>query len=69
MKRKMVKHEEIWMNGKELARALDLSPARVSELATLGVFERDKTDGYELGFSLRNYAKYILNPSVFDRRW
>jgi hypothetical protein len=69
MKRKMVQHEEIWMNGEELAYALDLSPSRVSELATLGVFEKEK-DGYELGFSLASYSKYILAPHLYgDRRW
>jgi hypothetical protein len=67
MKRKMVQVEQVWMNGEELAEALDLSPGRVSQLATLGVFEREK-DGFELGFSLRNYAKYILNPSVYSDR-
>ncbi len=53
------------MNGDELAAALDLSPARVSQLASQGVFERHK-DGYELGFSLASYSKYILCPRLYD---
>jgi hypothetical protein len=70
MRRRMVQVEQTWMNGEELAEALDLSPSRVSELATLGVFERDNKLGFELGFSLRNYSKYILAPHLFsDRRW
>ena len=36
MKRKMVQVEQVWMNGEELAEALDLSPARVSQSATSG---------------------------------
>jgi hypothetical protein len=65
MKRKMVKVEEIWMSGDELAVALDLSAARVSQLAKQGVFERHK-DGYELGFSLASYSKYVLCPRLYD---
>jgi hypothetical protein len=69
MKRKMVQVEQVWMNGEELAEALDLSPARVSQLATLGVFEKHK-DGYELGFSVASYSKYILCPRMYDTpRW
>lgn len=66
MKRKIVKREEVWLNGDELAEALDLSSARVSQLASIGVLEKC-ADGYELGFSLRNYGRYILSPRLYNR--
>jgi hypothetical protein len=66
MKRKTVQRVEVWMTGEELAEALDLSPSRVSELASLGVFERHPKDGYELKFSLASYSKYILAPRLYD---
>jgi biotin operon repressor len=66
MKRKMVQVEEAWMSGEELAEALDISPARVSQLAAQGVFEQRTKDGYELNFSLRNYERYILAPRLYD---
>jgi biotin operon repressor len=66
MKRKMVQVEEVWMSGEELAEALDISPARVSQLAAQGVFEQRTEDGYELNFSLRNYERYILAPRLYD---
>ena len=70
MKRKMVQVEEVWMSGEELAEAFDIWPARVSQLAAQGVFEQRTKDGYELGFSLASYSKYILAPHLYgDRRW
>lgn len=74
MKRKMVQVEQVWMNGEELAKALDLSPGRVSQLAAIGVFEKEK-DGYELRvqrdfvFEIYPSAAFVRAAVVTSRCW
>jgi DNA-binding IclR family transcriptional regulator len=69
MKTEMRTTEERWLTAAELAVALDLTPARVSQLTSEGVLERRKSDRhYDLGLSVACYGRFILAPHLFDRR-
>jgi DNA-binding IclR family transcriptional regulator len=60
--------EERWMTAAELAVALDLTPARISQLTAEGILERRKDKHYDLGLAIACYGRFILAPHLFDDR-
>jgi hypothetical protein len=65
---KRVKVERWRVTTAELADRLDLSPARIGQLDEIGVLEKGDDNHFDLGTSVAQYALYLQNPRLFDRR-
>jgi hypothetical protein len=67
MKRTKKVVEAVRCTAAELAEMFDLSPARISQLTTQGVFERGADKHYDLTLSLIGYERFLAHPRWFDR--
>ena len=68
MKRFKEMREVVHLTGDELAGYLDLSPGRVSQLKSLGVFDLEDDGLFDLTKSLLMYERFLAHPHLF-RDW
>ena len=55
--------EEFRVNGEELAELLKLTPSRISQLTTAGVFSRGEDGLFDLTTAISEYERSLFRPS------